>query len=318
MGNYRQLHASGKLQERIWKALQLLEKCRVCPVTCKVERKNGQLGYCRIGRYARVASYGRHFGEEAPLVGRHGSGTIFFSGCNLHCVFCQNYDISHIDKKGDASQEAVKPDELAAIMLDLQKQGCHNINFVTPSHVVPQILEALPLAIDGGLHVPLVYNSSGHDSLESLTLLDGVVDIYMPDFKFADSNLAARYLGVKNYGGIARKTIREMHRQVGDLQMDREGIARQGLLVRHLVMPGMLADTKKVLHFLASEISPNTYCNIMDQYRPCYRATEFPEINRMLEADEYRQALKTAEDEGLRRLDKKDFATLFQQLLQKG
>lgn len=256
-----------------------------------------------------VSSYAPHFGEETPLVGTGGSGTIFLTNCNLLCVFCQNYEISHLGQgvEADAGQ-------LSSMMLSLQRQGCHNINFVTPSHVVPQILAALPKAIEKGLTLPLVFNSSGYDALETLKLLEGVVDIYMPDFKFWTRESGKLYAKAPDYVEVARKAIVEMHRQVGDLDMDGEGVAVRGLLVRHLVMPGGLDETREILHFLAREVSVDTYVNVMDQYRPCGRANQFPPIDRRLNNDEYQEALGMARDAGLQRLDEKDWLRILRKL----
>jgi putative pyruvate formate lyase activating enzyme len=261
-----------------------------------VNRLQDERGFCRIGRHARVYSYAPHFGEEPPLVGRAGSGTIFFSGCNLSCVFCQNYNIS----QQDAGQEA-SADALARMMLTLQRKGCHNINFVTPTHIVPQILEALVLARKEGLCIPLVYNSGGYDSLETLRLLEGIFDIYMPDAKFGSDEPAQKYSLAPRYTHFMKSAIREMHRQVGDLMLDEEGIAVQGLLVRHLVLPAGLAGTAEVVRFLSQEISPNTYLNIMSQYRPEYNACRFPELSRPITGQEYNEALRLAARAGLTR-----------------
>jgi putative pyruvate formate lyase activating enzyme len=245
-----------------------------------------------------VASYGPHHGEEAPLRGWRGSGTIFFAWCNLRCVFCQNWDISQ-----QGMGRAMSPAELAEMMLELQAMGCHNINLVSPSHVVAQILAAVAIAARRGLHLPLVYNTGGYDSLEALALLDGVVDIYMPDMKYADSAIAHRYSHVRDYCDVNRAAVKEMHRQVGDLVLDDRGIAQRGLLVRHLVLPNDLAGTEQVIEFLAREISPATYLNLMDQYRPCYRAAEHPPLDRRLTGPEYHAALAAAHHAGLHRLD---------------
>ena len=311
--SYLALHRRDELRRRADEARVLLSPCRVCPRRCGVDRLQGELGVCRTGARARVASYGPHFGEESPLVGRNGSGAIFFAGCNLLCVFCQNEEISHTDTRGDAAPDAATGGQLAAVMLDLQDRGCHNINLVTPSHVVPQILEALAIAADD-LRLPLVYNSSGYDAVETLRLLDGVVDLYMPDVKFWSDAIAARYTGVKDYGTVMRDAVREMHRQVGDLELDDEGIAVRGLLVRHLVMPGQLDETAAIMRFLADEISPDTYLNIMDQYHPCARAADYPEINRAITAEEYQQARELARRVGLHRLDERDWARLLRHL----
>ncbi len=247
-----------------------------------------------------VSSFNPHFGEEAPLVGWGGSGTIFLTSCNLRCVFCQNYEISH-----RMEGEEVEAKDLAAMMVRLQAMGCHNINFVTPTHQVPQILEALALAVPGGLRVPLVYNCGGYEAVPTLRLLDGIVDIYMPDFKFADPGPAATYADAPDYPEVAKAAMREMHRQVGDLVLDQRGVARRGLLVRHLVMPGGLAGTRAVMRFLAQEISRNTYVNIMAQYRPCGLAHQYPAIHRGITAAEYREAVAAAMAEGIHRLDKR-------------
>ena len=251
---YLKLHERGVLAERIRKALDILNECDLCPRQCRVDRIEGEKGVCRTERRAVVSSYNAHFGEESPLVGRGGSGTIFFTHCNLLCLFCQNYEISHL---GEGRE--VVPKILAGMMIALQRMGCHNINFVSPSHVIAQILEALPFAIDEGLNVPLVYNTGGYDSVSSLELLDGIVDIYMPDVKFFDSDVAGKFCNAPDYPDVVKAALKEMHRQVGDLTMDDEGIAERGLLVRHLVMPGGSADTGDVTAFLAKEISPDTY-----------------------------------------------------------
>ena len=295
---YSVLHAKGLLRDRAAKGLALLENCKSCPRSCGVNRLQGEPGFCKIGRLAKVASFGPHFGEEAPLVGTHGSGTIFFSSCNLLCSFCQNSDISHL-REGDE----VNARELAGIMLDLQDRGCHNINFVTPSHVVPQILEALVIAADAGLDLPLVYNTGGYDALDTIRLLDGVFDIYMPDFKFWEEEPAKTFCTAPDYRETASQAFKEMHAQVGDLVLDSQGIAYRGLLVRHLVMPGGLAGTERVMQFLAQEISRNTYVNVMDQYRPCYKAESDPRIGRRITAAEYEDACQAARKAGIHRLD---------------
>ena len=284
--------------ERVQRAVSALDACTLCPRACRVNRREEAAGVCRTGRRARVASYGPHFGEEAPLVGTHGSGTIFFSGCNLLCNFCQNHDISH----GLAGRE-VAAEALAGMMLDLEAMGCHNINLVTPSHVVPQILEAVLIARAAGLTVPLVYNTSAYDRVETLRLLEGVVDIYMPDFKFWSPTVAEVACGAPDYPEVARRAILEMHRQVGDLVIDEAGVARRGLLVRHLVLPEGAAGSAEIARFLAEHVSPNTYVNVMAQYRPCFRAWEQPELARRPTANEYLEALRVFQEAGLRRLD---------------
>ena len=284
------------LQDRAQATLARLEACEICPRRCGVNRLQDEHGFCRSGRRARVAGFAPHFGEETPLVGQSGSGTIFFCGCNLACVFCQNYDISQQEVGREVSAQA-----LARMMLALQRQGCHNINLVTPTHVVPQILEALVLARKEGLHVPLVYNSSGYDSVETLRLAEGVFDIYMPDAKYGSDEPALNYSNATNYVVIMKAAIREMHRQVGDLVIDEDGIARRGLLVRHLVLPEGRAGTAEVVRFLSGEISPNTYLNLMAQFRPEYNASRFPELNRPITGREYADALRLAARAGLAR-----------------
>jgi putative pyruvate formate lyase activating enzyme len=307
---YLALRASGELEKRAKRAVTRLASCELCPRRCKVDRLHGERGLCMAGRRAPVASSNLHFGEEDPLVGQGGSGTVFFAGCNLLCVFCQNFDISH----ETAEAQEADPERLAGVMLSLQEQGAENINFVTPSHVVPQILEALTLAVDAGLRLPLVYNTGGYDALETLRLLDGVVDIYMPDVKFWDAAAAGRYMRAGDYPERARRAVREMHRQVGDLTINERGAAERGLLVRHLVMPGGLAGTGTWMEFLANEISRETYVNVMDQYRPCGRAADHPEINRGISAEEYREALRLAAEAGLTRLDERRGGALYRLL----
>lgn len=294
---YLSLYESGELFTRIEKGKALLQGCRVCPRRCQVNRLEDERGVCKVGRRIKVSSYGPHFGEEAPLVGAHGSGTIFITSCNLGCVFCQNFDISHLGEGNEVS-----PARLAQMMVELQQLGCHNVNFVTPTHAAPQILEALPIAVENGLHIPLIYNTGGYDLVETLQLLEGIFDIYMPDFKFSDNKTAATLCMANDYPQVAMNAIREMHRQTGDLVIDHQGVAVRGLIVRHLVMPNGLAGTRKVMQFLSRVISPDTYVNIMDQYRPCGLAGKYPEINRRIRAEEFEDALKIAHEEGLRRL----------------
>jgi putative pyruvate formate lyase activating enzyme len=294
--------ARSELHRRIEEGLRALAPCRVCPLDCDVDRLADQTAICRAGRRARVSSYFAHFGEEDCLRGWNGSGTIFFGWCNLRCVFCQNWETSQEGAGAEAG-----PRELADMMLELQARGCHNINFVTPEHVVPQILEALPFAIDGGLRLPIVYNTSGYDSLHSLALMDGIVDVYMPDFKYWDPHLAARHLKAKDYPEVARRAIREMRRQVGPLVVDDDGLARRGLLVRHLVMPGSVEDSAAIFTWLASELGADTYVNVMDQYRPegsvLQSPEKFGELARSLRADEREAALERARRAGLARID---------------
>jgi putative pyruvate formate lyase activating enzyme len=295
---YLKAARTGALKKKIEAARALLESCELCPRRCAVNRLEDETGVCRTGRDARVASAGPHFGEESPLVGEGGSGTIFFSHCNLNCVFCQNYDIS---QEGDG--RPVTAERLADAMLGLQEQGCVNINFVTPSHVVPQILSALEIAADRGLALPLGYNSGGYDRVETLALLEGVFDIYMPDFKFWGSEFAAKVCDAPDYPEAARNALMEMHRQVGDLEIGTDGLARRGLLVRHLVMPRSLAGTGQIMGFIADRLSPETYVNVMPQYRPCGRAGEVAGLENHLSRDEYESALEAARTAGLARLD---------------
>jgi putative pyruvate formate lyase activating enzyme len=297
--SYLALRRTGELKARVARAHARLADCDLCARFCHVDRLEGITGaVCRTGERARVHSHGPHLGEEDPLRGTRGSGTIFFSWCNLRCDFCQNWTIS---QKGDG--EEVEPGTLAAQMLELQDRGCHNINLVTPSHVVAQILAALEIAADRGLALPLVYNTGGYDSLPALELLDGVVDIYMPDMKYADSDTARRYSHAKDYGEVNRTAVKEMHRQVGDLVLDERGLAVRGLLVRHLVLPGGLAGTDRVLEFLGREISRKTYVNLMDQYRPCTLAEEIEPLARPISRAEWSEALALADAYGLTRLD---------------
>ena len=297
--SYVGLARSGELDRRAEKAHELLgERCVVCPRGCKVDRRRDEKGLCAIGRHAVVASYFHHFGEEDCLRGQRGSGTIFFSGCNLRCVFCQNHDISW-----DVRGEVVTPARLAQMMLELQATGCHNVNWVTPEHVVPQILEAVPLAAAGGLRLPIVYNTSAYDSHESLRLMEGVVDVYMPDFKLSTRERARRYLKRPDYPDVARESVKEMHRQVGDLVLDDDGMARRGLILRHLVMPGLLDETEAILRFVAEELGPGTYVNLMAQYYVSGKVgkeDEYLEIARGIYREEYEQALELARDLGLR------------------
>jgi putative pyruvate formate lyase activating enzyme len=289
---------SGEFKERVRRAEQHLGDCELCARYCRVDRRTSRRGaVCRTGKHAVVHSFGPHHGEEDCLRGWAGSGTIFFSWCNLRCVYCQNWEIGW---KGEGQE--VTSLQLAKVMLDLQERGCHNVNLVSPSHVVAQVLAAVAIAAERGLRLPLVYNTGGYDSLEALALLDGVVDIYMPDMKYRVAALARKYSHVRDYVRFNQAAVREMHRQVGDLVLDAKGIAQRGLLVRHLVMPHGIAGTEQVLSFLANVISKNTYLNLMDQYQPYHRAREFPELARPVTSSEYREALVIAERHGLARL----------------
>lgn len=297
---YLKSHETGLLKEKIGEALESLRSCILCPRNCEVNRWE-RFAVCKVGRYARVSCYFPHFGEEDVLRGWLGSGTIFFSWCNLRCVFCQNYETSQIGER-----EEVGPERLAGMMIELQEMGCHNINFVTPEHVVPEILEALPFAIEHGLRIPLVYNTSSYDSLHSIGLMDGVVDIYMPDFKLWNPERCRKYLLAPDYPEAARKVVAAMHEQVGELKVDEEGLALRGLLMRHLVMPGMLEDTGEIMSYLAATISRDTYVNVMDQYCPRWKAKsegKYAEIGRRILPRELRDAFQYASDAGLWRFD---------------
>lgn len=281
-------------QERSQKARPLMSPCRLCPRECGADRLSGERGVCRAGAIAEVSSYNDHHGEEPALSGFRGSGTIFFTHCNLRCPFCQNYPISHFGNGEPATKE-----ELAHMMLKLQRRGCHNINFVTPTHMMPFILEAMPIAVRLGLAIPLVYNCGGYEGLEALKLLDGVVDIYLPDMKFNDNQVAMRLTGAPNYVERNRDAIREMHRQVGDLLAEEDGIAKRGLIIRHLVLPGGQAGSAGVLEFIAREISQNTAISLMSQYFPAHEAYEIPELSRRIYQEEYEEAVTALEELGL-------------------
>jgi putative pyruvate formate lyase activating enzyme len=295
---------SAELQERARRAVAMLADCRACPRDCGVNRLEDKWAACKTGRHAVISSCFPHLGEEDCLRGWNGSGTIFFSHCNLRCVFCQNFDISQSVKPGPA-RTGSRPEEIAAMTLELQRLGCHNINFVTPEHVVPQVIEAVAVAAENGLALPIVYNTSAYDSMESLELLDGIVDIYMPDFKYWSSEASARYLKADDYPEAARAAIAEMHRQVGFLKTDGDGLATRGVLIRHLVMPGGLDETRAILSWIAEELGKDTFINLMDQYRPAWRvcADAYPEINRRVTSDEFEKAVEIALELGLTRLD---------------
>jgi len=278
-----------ELEKRVEQAYKMLEDCSLCPRNCGINRLKGELGYCQIDDGLYISSFNAHFGEEPPLVGHSGSGTIFFTSCNLGCIFCQNYDISQL-RYG----QPISIEELAKVMLALQKRGCHNINWVTPTHQIPQILKALIIVCKQGLNIPLVYNCGGYEPLEMLALLEGVIDIYMPDAKYADKENAFHLSGIKNYPEVMKRALKEMHRQVGDLQIDKRSIATKGLLIRHLVLPNNLAGTAEIMKFIAHELSKDSYVNIMDQYRPCFKAERYPEVTRRITSEEFSQAIESA------------------------
>ncbi len=295
---------SAELHRRAERAIATLADCRACPRDCGVNRLEGKWAACKTGRYAIVSSHFAHFGEEDCLRGWRGSGTIFFGHCNLRCVFCQNFAISQAIRPGEIP-EGHRPEQIAGMMLELQDQGCHNINFVTPEHVAPQVIEAVAFAADRGLALPIVYNTSAYDSLESIALMDGIVDIYMPDFKYWSVEWSRTYLKAENYPQAARAAIKAMHRQVGQLVVDGEGLARRGLIIRHLVMPGALDETRAILQWIVEELGRDTYVNLMDQYYPAGKvnADHHPEINRRLGRQEFAEARAIAQQLGLRRLD---------------
>ena len=287
--SYVSLYEKGELAQRIRLLEEFLKACRLCPRQCRVNRLDGEVGICQAGSDLMVSSAFPHFGEEPPLVGYRGSGTIFLTHCNLRCLFCQNYDISHL-----GSGERTTSSDMARVMVRLQEIGCHNINFVTPTHYVPQIVASLPDAIEKGLRLPIVYNCSGYESIEVIRLLEGIVDIYMPDVKYMEEKYSKRFSSAPDYPEVIRKVLKEMHRQVGDLTTNSKGIAERGLLIRHLVMPNGVASSEAVLKFIAEEISIHSYVNIMDQYRPEYQAHEDPEINRRITHKEYLKAIQIA------------------------
>jgi putative pyruvate formate lyase activating enzyme len=297
---YVPLLRSGELRERVKAAYERLHACDFCGRECRIDRFE-MVGSCRTGVDAVVSSFGPHLGEEDPLRGYRGSGTIFFAWCNLNCQYCQNYDISQL-----GYGEEVQTEELAKMMLSLQERGCHNINFVSPTHVVAPILAAVLVAAQAGLRLPLVWNTGGYDSLATLALLDGVVDIYMPDMKYADEQIAHRYSKIKDYPKVNQAAVKEMYRQVGDLATDEHSVAQRGLLVRHLVLPDGLAGTAEIARFLAEEVSRDTYVNIMDQYRPCYKASELPPLDRSITRAEYQEAVQQARAAGLHRFDRRE------------
>ncbi len=296
---YIKLHQDGKLKKLADALYGIYDHCELCPRKCGVNRNKGQRGVCGAGAGARISSAHPHFGEERPLVGMHGSGTIFLSHCNLLCLYCQNWEISHKGEGQDIGDE-----ELADVMIRLQDIGCHNINFVTPTHFLPNIVNALVYAVDKGLRLPIVYNTGGYDSLEILKMLDGVIDIYLPDYKYSSGTVAAKFSrGVSDYPEVVRAALKEMHRQVGILKTDKYDVALRGVMIRHLVLPNDLSGTPEFAKFVSGELSRSTYVNIMAQYRPCYQANKYPEISSSLQAHEFRRAVATAQNHGLFNLD---------------
>lgn len=294
---YLHLLENGELKNRVDKLKSMLQNCVLCPHQCEVDRTAGERGYCRTLDNAIVSGADAHFGEERELVGRYGSGTIFFSHCNMTCVFCQNYEISYCGEG-----EEMTPEDLSKIMLQLQENRCHNINLVSPGHIVPQIVEAIYLAAGQGLNIPIIYNTNGYDLTDTLKLLEGIIDIYMPDIKFGDDIVAQKYLGVKQYYTIAKNAVKEMYRQVGNLASGANDIAYQGLLIRHLVMPENLAATDIIMRFIAEELSPDTYVNIMAQYFPTHKAHEYKELKRRITQPEFEAAIAMAQEAGLKNI----------------
>jgi putative pyruvate formate lyase activating enzyme len=292
--SYLEAYENGRLAKVVESALKMLESCQLCPRGCKINRLENKPGFCRIGRNAKVYSYLAHHGEEPPISGSAGSGTIFFSGCNMACVYCQNYEFS----QSNAGRE-VEAEELAGFMLELQKQGCHNINLVTPTHILPQILEALIIAIEKGLKLPLVYNTSGYDSLETLKLLEGIVDIYLPDMRYADKKCSLKYSAAPDYPEVNRQAIKEMYRQVGIAHFDENELLTRGMIIRHLVLPENIAGTEEILKFISQEISPESYISLMSQYMPYHKATHFKELSRRINIQEYDAATSLMEKYGL-------------------
>ena len=297
MPGYTKLFQNGEFESRIRILKERLKSCIICPHHCSVDRSNNEKGFCRAGARMVINGYGPHFGEESILVGTCGSGTIFFSYCNLQCVFCQNYEISH-----NARGYEVNPSELAQIMMSFQRMGCHNINLVSPSHYVPQIAEAVFIAAKDGLVLPLVYNTGGYDDIDTLKLLDGIIDIYMPDIKFGDNNKAKKYTKSADYFDKSKLAVKEMHRQVGILKTDERDVAFRGLLVRHLVMPENIANTDKVFEFIANEVSKDTFVNTMSQYYPVHKSYTFSELSRKINKCEYDEAIENAKKFGLRNI----------------
>jgi putative pyruvate formate lyase activating enzyme len=298
---YEKLEKEGKLDQRIKKAYSIFQRCQLCPRQCGVNRQKGEKGFCRAPAKAMVYSYHPHFGEEVPLVGDNGSGTIFFSNCNLRCIFCQNWPIAH-----EGRGKEVEDEELADMMIDLQKMGCHNINLVTPTHVMPNILGATRIALKKGLRLPIMYNTSGYERIDMLKITEGIVDIYKPDMKYMDADQAGKYSsGASDYPEVTKKAILEMHRQVGVLQSDKQGLAIRGLIIRHLVMPNRVAGTEKFVKWVAENLPKNTYVNIMAQYRVEYKAYDYPEIARGITVQEFLEAMDWAQKYGLVNLDPK-------------
>ncbi len=297
--SYLKLNKEGRLRDIAENLYNIYESCVLCPRKCRVNRNKGEKGVCRAGASVKISSVHPHFGEEKPLVGRNGSGTIFLTNCNLLCVYCQNWDISHIGEGKEISDE-----DLAYEMIRLQKLNCHNINFVSPTHYLPNIVRALIYAIELGLTIPLVYNTGGYERVEIIKMIEGIFDIYLPDFKYWEGRMSSLYsCGAEDYPERAKKAIKEMHRQVGVLKLDERHIAQRGLMIRHLVLPNDLAGTKEFVEFVFDELDPGTYVNIMSQYHPSYKANSFPELSRKPTTSEYTKAILAARDHGLFNLD---------------
>lgn len=288
--SYLKLHTSAELEKRAKACYMLLESCVICPRKCRVNRLKNERGFCRVGKLAKVFNYQPHHGEEPPISGTNGSGTIFFSSCNMHCVYCQNYTFSQQDQGKEVGEE-----ELAQMMLTLQAKGCHNINLVTPTHQMPQILIALKIAADSGLKIPIVYNSSGYELSEVIKLLEGVVDIYLADLRYGDEPAGAKYSKAKDYPKYSQEALKEMQRQVGVAEIGADGMIKKGLIIRHLVLPNGLSGTEKIMRFISKELSPETYISLMSQFLPTYKAAEFKELNRRLTFKEYQEAKEIME-----------------------
>ncbi len=292
---YLETFKNGELELAAEKARKLLQSCVLCPRKCKIDRLQNQMGYCKTGLNARVYSFMAHHGEEPPISGEFGSGTIFFAGCNMACVYCQNYEFSQLDSPA----KEVTCQEIANIMLELQNSACHNINFVTPTHVMPQILQALLIAIPAGLKIPLVYNTSGYELPEMLKILEGIVDIYLPDMRYADNVSAIKYSSAPNYPEYNQLAVKEMNRQKGISRISATGLMEEGLIIRHLVLPDNASGTEGIMKFIAEELSPETHISLMSQYTPCYKADKFPELKRRINLQEYEQAQEIMKKYGL-------------------
>ena len=291
---YLRTYQAGRLNQLIEETFKLLESCCICPRRCGVNRLKNEKGFCKTGLKPKVCSFMPHHGEEPPISGVHGSGTIFFSHCNMSCVYCQNYEFS---QSGQGRE--VEFEELAKFMIDLQDMGCHNINLVTPTHVMPQILKALSIAIPKGLKIPVVYNTGGYELPDIIKMLDGIVDIYLPDARYADNDMSIKYSGAPDYPEYNQDALKEMHRQVGIANIDNQGIIKTGLIIRHLVLPNNISGTDKIMKVIAKELSAHTYISLMSQYRPCHKVSQFKDICRRITYEEYEYAKQAMQEQGL-------------------